>query len=58
MFIFYILLCKLLALLENIFKFKEDIVAAIKDSQVKKADEVKTLLKYLKGEARARVGEH
>ena len=43
---------------ENIYKFKEEIVAAIKDSQVKKSDEVRTLLKYLKGEARSRVGDH
>ena len=43
---------------ENVFKFKEDITAAIKDSQVKTADQVKTLLKYLKGEAKARVGDN
>ena len=43
---------------ENVFKFKEEIVAAIKDSQVKKSDEVKTLVKYLKGDAKARVGDH
>ena len=42
---------------DNVFKFREDITAAIKDSQVKKADQVKTLLKYLKGDARARVGD-
>ena len=43
---------------ENIFKFKKEITAAIKDTQVKKADQVRTLLKYLKGDARARVGDH
>ena len=43
---------------ENVFKFKEDIVSAIRDSQVKKADEVKTLVKYLRGEAKARVGDY
>ena len=43
---------------DNVYKFKEEIVAAIRDSQVKKSDEVKTLLKYLKGEAKLRVGEH
>ena len=43
---------------ENVFKFKDDIVNAIRDSQVKKADEVKTLLKYLRGDAKVRVGEH
>ena len=32
---------------ENVFKFKENIITAIRDSQVKKADEVKTLVKYL-----------
>ena len=29
---------------ENVFKFKEEIVSAIRDSQVKKADEVRILL--------------
>ena len=43
---------------ENVFKFKEELVAAVKDSQVKKGDQVKTLMKYLKGEAKARVGDH
>ena len=43
---------------ENVFKFRDDIKAAIRDSQVKKADQVKTLLKYLRGDARLRVGDH
>ena len=43
---------------ENVFKFKEEITAAIRDSQTKKADEVRTLLKYLKGDAKSRVGDH
>ena len=43
---------------ENVFKFKEEITAAIRDSQVKKADQVRTLLKYLKGDARNKVGDH
>ena len=43
---------------ENIFKFKREIVSAIKDTQVKKADQVRTLLKYLKGDARNRVGDY
>ena len=43
---------------ENVFKFKKEIISAIKDTQVKKADQVRTLLKYLKGDARARVGDH
>ena len=38
---------------ENVYKFKEEIVAAIRDSQVKKA-----LLKYLRGDAKIRVGDH
>ena len=40
------------------FKFRDEIKAAIRDSQVKKADQVKTLLKYLRGDAKLRVGEH
>ena len=43
---------------ENIFKFKKEIIAAIKDTQVKKADQVRTLTKYLRGDAKARVGDH
>ena len=43
---------------DNVFKFRDDIKAAIRDSQVKKADQVKTLLKYLRGDARLRVGDH
>ena len=43
---------------ENVYKFKDEIVAAITDSQVKKADQVKTLIKYLKGDAKSRVGDH
>ena len=43
---------------ENVFKFKEEITAAIRDSQTKKADEVRTLLKYLRGDAKTRVGDH
>ena len=43
---------------ENIFKFEKEIIAAIKNTQVKKADQVRTLLKYLKADARARVGDH
>ena len=39
-------------------KFKDEICAAIKDSQVKKADEVRVFLKYLKGDARSKVGDH
>ena len=43
---------------ENVFKFREEITAAIRDSQVKKADQVRTLLKYLKGDAKSKVGDH
>ena len=43
---------------ENVFKFRDEITAAIRDSQVKKADQVRTLLKYLKGDAKAKVGDH
>ena len=43
---------------ENIFKFKREIMSAIKDTQVKKADQVRTLVKYLRGDAKARVGDH
>ena len=43
---------------DNVYKFRDDIKAAIRDSQVKKADQVKTLLKYLRGDARSRVGDH
>ena len=43
---------------ENVFKFVEEIKNAIIDSQVKKSDQVKTLLKYLGGEAKKRCGDH
>ena len=43
---------------DNVFKFVEEIKNAIIDSQVKKSDQVKTLLKYLGGEARKRCGDH
>ena len=32
---------------ENVFKFKEDIIDAIRDAQIKKADEVKSPCKIL-----------
>ena len=43
---------------ENVFKFVEEIKGAITDAQVKKSDQVKTLLKYLGGEAKKRCGDH
>ena len=43
---------------ENVFKFRDEIKTAIRDSQVKCADQVKTLVKYLRGDAKLRVGDH
>ena len=43
---------------ENVYKFRDEVKAAIRDSQIKKADQVKTLIKYLRGDAKLRVGEH
>ena len=43
---------------ENVFKFVEEIKDAITDAQVKKSDQVKTLIKYLGGEAKKRCGDH
>ena len=43
---------------ENVFKFEKEIIAAIKNTQVKRADQVRTLVKYLRGDAKNRVGDH
>jgi len=43
---------------ENVFKFVKEFREAIVSDQVRKADEVKTLLKHLKGDAKACLGEH
>ena len=43
---------------KNVFKFVDEIKNAIIDSQIKKSDQVKTLLKYLGGEAKKRCGDH
>ena len=43
---------------ENVFKFVKDFRDAIEADQIRKADEVKTLLKYLKGDAKSNIGEH
>ena len=43
---------------ENVYKFIDDIKNAITDSQVKKSDQVRTLIKYLGGEAKKRCGDH
>ena len=43
---------------DNVYKFVEEIKSAIIDSQIKKSDQVKTLIKYLGGEAKKRCGDH
>ena len=43
---------------ENVYKFIDDIKNAIIDSQIKKSDQVRTLIKYLGGEAKKRCGDH
>ena len=42
----------------NIYWFVKDFKEAISESQVKKVDEVKTLQKYLGGEAKSRCRDH
>ena len=43
---------------ENVYKFVKDFKTAIEADQVRKSDEIKTLRKHLKGEARTVVGEY
>ena len=43
---------------ENIYKFIKEFKDAIMGDQVRKADEVRMLSKYLKGEAKACIGDH
>ena len=43
---------------ENVFKFCKSFVEALEADQVRKSDQVKMLLKYLKGEAKIAIGEH
>ena len=43
---------------ENIYKFIKEFKEAISSDQIRKADEVKTLMKYLKGDAKFTIGEH
>ena len=43
---------------ENVFKFVKDFKDAISSDQVRKSDQVKTLLKYIKGSAKFTVGDH
>jgi len=46
------------ALGENVFKFVKEFKEALDSDQVRTADEVKTLIKCLKGDAKATIGEH
>ena len=46
------------ALGENVYKFVKEFNDAIQSDQIRKADEVKTLMKYLKGSAKSTIGEH
>ena len=46
------------ALGENVYKFVKEFKDAIQSDQVRKADEVKMLMKCLKGTAKATIGEH
>ena len=43
---------------ENVFKFVKEITDAIKSDQIRKADKVRILMKYLKGNAKQTIGEH
>ena len=43
---------------ENVFRFIKEFKEAIVADQVRTADQVKTLTKYLKGDAKASIGEH
>ena len=43
---------------ENVFKFIKEFKEALAADQVRKADEVKTLIKYIKGDAKMTIGEH
>ena len=43
---------------DNVYKFVDEIKSAITDAQIKKSDQVKTLIKYLGGEAKKRCGDH
>ena len=46
------------ALGENVFKFVKEFKDAIQSDQIRKADEVRTLMKYLKGNAKLTIDEH
>ena len=43
---------------ENVFKFIKEFKEAIEADQIRKADEVKMLIKYLKGDAKHTIGEN
>ena len=43
---------------EDVYKFVQEFKEAIAADQVRTSDEVKTLLKYVKGEARKTIGDH
>ena len=43
---------------DNVYKFVKEFKEAVVESQVKKLDNVKTLQKYLGGEAKERCGDH
>ena len=43
---------------ENVYHFRKDFVEAIIANQVREADKVKTLRRYLVGEAKQKIGHH
>ena len=43
---------------DNVYKFVADFKEAVTEAQIKKSDQVKTLQKYLGGEAKKRCGDH
>ena len=43
---------------DNVYKFVKEFKEAVVESQVKKSDQVKTLQKYLGGEAKERCEDH
>ena len=43
---------------ENVFKFIKDFEDAISSDHIRKADEVRMLVKYLKGDAKKTIGDH
>ena len=43
---------------ENVYKFVKQFKEALDADQVRKSDQVKTLMKYLKGEAKVVIGDH